>query len=192
MLDRVIAQYFRLIEVVLVLCLGAMVFMVLGNVVLRYGFNSGITASEELSRFLFIWLTFLGAVVGLREGAHLGVDTLVRMMPVAGRRLCFAFNHGLMLLCCALFFLGTWRQRDINLANEAPVTGLAMEWVYGVAYVSAGSMMVMIAARLVRLLAGRLRDDELIGVAESEEQAAVDAAGPRPLAPAGAASGARP
>ncbi|MEO5883317.1 MAG: TRAP transporter small permease subunit, partial [Caldimonas sp.] len=45
--------------------LATMVVLVFGNVVLRYGFNSGITASEELSRFLFVWLTFMGAVVGL-------------------------------------------------------------------------------------------------------------------------------
>ena len=48
------------------LCLALMVVMVFGNVVLRYGFNSGITVSEELSRWLFVWMTFLGAIVALR------------------------------------------------------------------------------------------------------------------------------
>src|SRR5215210_4913626 len=103
MFDRIVNGYFKLLEGLLVLCLGAMVLMVLGNVILRYGFNSGITVSEELSRFLFVWLTFIGAVVGLREGTHLGVDTLVRKLPVLGRRLCFAASEGLMLLCCVLF-----------------------------------------------------------------------------------------
>jgi TRAP-type C4-dicarboxylate transport system permease small subunit len=176
MFDRIVNGYFKLLEAVLVLCLGAMVLMVLGNVILRYGFNSGITVSEELSRFLFVWLTFLGAVVGLREGAHLGVDTLVRKLPLLGRRLCFAASEGLMLVCCVLFFVGTWRQHDINMGNLSPVTEIPMEWVFGVAYVSAGSMAVMISARLVRLLTGRLGDDELIAVAESEEQGVIDAA----------------
>ena len=61
--------------------------MVFGNVVLRYGFNSGLTASEELSRLFFVWLTFLGAVVALREHGHLGVDTLVRRLPRPGQDL---------------------------------------------------------------------------------------------------------
>jgi TRAP-type C4-dicarboxylate transport system permease small subunit len=176
MLDRIVNGYFKLLEGLLVLCLGAMVLMVLGNVILRYGFNSGITVSEELSRFLFVWLTYVGAVVGLREGAHLGVDTLVRKLPLLGRRLCFAISEVLMLVCCVLFFVGTWRQHDINVANLAPVTELPMEWVFGVAYLSAGSMAVIIVARLVRLLTGRLHDDELIAVAESEEQGVIDAA----------------
>lgn len=175
-LDRAFNAYFKLLEFLLVICLGAMVFMVLGNVILRYGFNSGITVSEELSRFLFVWLIFLGAVVGMREGAHLGIDTVVRMLPVLGRKICLALSEVLMLLCCALLFLGIWRQHDINIANEAPVTGLAMEWVYGVAYVSAGSMAVLILAKLWRLFTGRLADNDLIDVAESEEQAVIDTA----------------
>ncbi len=175
LVDRIADAYFRLIELVLVLCLGAMVFMVLGNVILRYGFNSGITVSEELSRFLFVWLVFLGAVTGMRENAHLGVDMLVRKLPVFGRKVCLALSEGLMLLCCVLFFWGTWQQHDINVGNLAPVTELSMEWVFGIAYVSAGSMAAMIVAKLWRLFTGRLSDDELIQVAESEEQSVIDA-----------------
>ena len=58
--------------------LALMVVLVFGNVVLRYGFNSGIAVSEEVSRYLFIWLTFIGAVIAVHEHAHLGVDTLAQ------------------------------------------------------------------------------------------------------------------
>jgi len=192
--DRLADAYFKLIELVLVLCLGAMVIMVLGNVILRYGFNSGITVSEELSRFLFVWLVFLGAIVGLRENAHLGVDILVRKLPVLGRKICLGLSEGLMLVCCLLFFWGTWQQHDINAGNLAPVSNISMEWVFGIAYVSAGTMAVMIAGKLVRLFTGRISDDELIQIAESEEQSAIEAAtsdvrvspgGPGPAAVAG-------
>jgi len=175
LLDRAADVYFKLVELVLVLCLGAMAFMVFGNVILRYGFNSGIAVSEELSRFLFVWLVFLGAITGMRENAHLGVDMLVRKLPVFGRKVCLALSEVLMLLCCVLFFWGTWQQHDINVANLAPVTELSMEWVFGVAYVSAGSMALMIIAKLWRLFTGRISEDELIQVAESEEQAVIDA-----------------
>jgi TRAP-type transport system small permease protein len=50
-------------ETLLALCLAGMVIAVFGNVVLRYGFNSGINASEELSRLLFVWMVFLGATL---------------------------------------------------------------------------------------------------------------------------------
>ena len=63
-----------------------MVVLVFGNVVLRYAFNSGITVSEELSRWLFVWLTFLGAIVALKEHGHLGTDMLVGRLPASPAR----------------------------------------------------------------------------------------------------------
>ena len=74
-MERILDLYCALLKFVIALCLAVMVVLVFGNVVLRYGFNSGITISEELSRWLLVWLTFLGAIVAVREHAHLGVDT---------------------------------------------------------------------------------------------------------------------
>ncbi|MDP3193599.1 TRAP transporter small permease, partial [Rhodoferax sp.] len=70
--------FFKLLELLIVLCMVAMVIMVFGNVVLRYGFNSGIDVSDEMSRYCFVWLTYIGAMVAMREKGHLGVDTLVK------------------------------------------------------------------------------------------------------------------
>lgn len=71
---RFLDNFCRLLEAVMALLLAAMVVLVFGNVVLRYVFNSGITISEELSRWLFVWMTFLGAVVALKDNGHLGTD----------------------------------------------------------------------------------------------------------------------
>ena len=76
MLNRLERAVFGLIDLVLVLLIAGMFFMVFGNVVLRYGFNSGIIVSEELSRIFFVWLTFLGAVTVFRDRQHVGVDAL--------------------------------------------------------------------------------------------------------------------
>ncbi|MBU0892182.1 MAG: TRAP transporter small permease subunit, partial [Gammaproteobacteria bacterium] len=65
--DRMLRGYTRVLDALGGLFLAAMVVLVFGNVVLRYVFNTGITISEELSRWLFVWLTFMGAVVALRE-----------------------------------------------------------------------------------------------------------------------------
>src|SRR3954464_15867496 len=96
-MNRLIDVSCRLIETLLVILLALMVVLVFGNVVLRYALNSGITVSEELSRWLFVWLTFLGAIVAVREHAHLGVDALVRRLPPAGRRACLVVSLALML-----------------------------------------------------------------------------------------------
>jgi TRAP-type C4-dicarboxylate transport system permease small subunit len=161
--------FFRLAEAVLVIMLSVMVIMVFGNVVLRYGFNSGLISSEELSRFLFIWITFLGAIVVMRENAHLGLDTLVRILPSAGKRFCFAMSNALMLGCCALMFYGTLKQHQINATTLSGVMEIPMSWVYGVGYITSIAMGLMILGKLVRLARGGYTDEELIEVKDSED-----------------------
>jgi len=164
--------FFKLAEILLVTMLAVMVVMVFGNVVLRYGFNSGIIISEELSRYLFIWITFLGAIVAMRENAHLGLDTVVRLLPRAGKKLCFALSNLLMLGCCALMFYGTWKQHGINATTLSPVTETPMSWVYGVGYIASVAMALLIVGKLVRLARGEFTDDDLIQVQDSEDTAA--------------------
>ena len=152
---------FRALEVVLVILLAGMVVMVFGNVVLRYGFNTGIVVSEEMSRYFFIWLTFIGAVVTFRENAHLGVETLVQRLGHNGRLICMILTDLLILLCCAVFFWGTWLQWAINATNVAPVSGIRMTWVFGVGYVTSIGIGVIALMRLIRALTGRITDEEL-------------------------------
>src|SRR5881628_1961380 len=113
-MTRIVDGYFRFLKLFIALCLAVMVLMVFGNVVLRYAFNSGITVSEELSRWLFVWMTFLSALVAVRNHAHLGTDSLVSRLPVAGRKLCLGASQLLMLYLCWLMFQGAWQQTVIN------------------------------------------------------------------------------
>jgi TRAP-type C4-dicarboxylate transport system permease small subunit len=167
--SRAVDLLFKAVEALLAALLVAMVVMVFGNVVLRYVFNSGITVSEELSRFCFVWLTFIGAVVAMRDGGHLGMDTFVARLQRRGKLVCLVLSELLVLACCAMFFWGTWRQHEINATNTAPVTGLSMIWVFGVAYVTSLGIGALSLHKLWRALTGQLRDDELVMVSESEE-----------------------
>jgi TRAP-type C4-dicarboxylate transport system permease small subunit len=146
----------------------AIVVMVFGNVVLRYGFNSGIDISEELSRWCLVWITFIGAALALREGRHLGVDALVVRLTRRGRSVCFFITRVLMLVVSVLFFLGSLRQTRIDWDVAAPVTGLSNGYFYGVAVLFGAAASLLTAWDLVRLLRGRLSDAQLVGVVEQE------------------------
>lgn len=160
-MTRAADAFFRFLEVLIVLLLAGMICMVFANVVLRYGFNSGITLSEEMSRYFFIWLTFIGAVVTFRENAHLGVESLVQRFGRSGRLICMVLTDIVILLCCAVFFWGTWKQSAINASNYAPVSGISMIWVFGVAYFTSIGIGVLALLRLFRALTGRIEEDEL-------------------------------
>jgi TRAP-type C4-dicarboxylate transport system permease small subunit len=168
-MNRVIDGVCRGIEALIAFMLAVMVVLVFGNVVLRYGFNSGITVSEEVSRWLFIWMTFLGAVVALREHGHLGVDMVVQRLPRAGRKACLLIGHLVMLYIVWLLFQGSLAQARINWDVTAPTTGASMAIVYASGIVFAVLAACLLVLDLYRMLTGQLRDDELIMVQESEE-----------------------
>ena len=160
--------FFKLLEFLVVILMLAMVAMVFGTVFLRYAFNSGITISDEMSRYCFVWLTYIGAMIAMREGGHLGVDTLVKHLSRGGKKTCLFLSESLMLYCNGLFMLGTWKMHDLQLTNVSPVAGLSMIWVFGIGYVVSLVMGMMNIRVLYRLLSGRITEAELIQVVEAE------------------------
>jgi len=169
MLARAIDLYCRLTKVLAVACLALMVVLVFGNVVLRYGFNSGIVVSEELSRWLLVWLTFFGAIVALREHKHLGVDTLVQRLPRPLKLTCFIVSYLLMIYASYLLMNGSWQQMLITAGDRAPATSLSVGIFYASGVVFGTSALVILLHDLLRVLLGRASESELIAVRESEE-----------------------
>ena len=165
----IIDIYCRILKFVIAVCLAVMVVLVFGNVVLRYVFNSGITMSEELSRWLMVWLTFLGAIVALREHSHLGVDTLVRMLPAGGKRICFILSYGLMLYADWLLLAGSWRQTIITAGDRAPATSLSVGLFYSAGIVFGVSAGIILIYDVVHVLTGAASGEDLVAVRESEE-----------------------
>jgi TRAP-type C4-dicarboxylate transport system permease small subunit len=159
---------FKGIEALLALMLLTMVVMVLGNVVLRYGFSTGIASSEELSRTLFIWLTFVGAVVATREGTHLGVDSLLRRLPRKGQLAMVFVSELIVLGCCVLLFRGTWSQHEVNATSVSLITSMPLIWVFGVAYVTSVGIGLLVLAKLWRIVTGTATDKDIFGAAADQ------------------------
>lgn len=169
MLQTLIDRCCRLLDTLMALCLALMVLLVFGNVFLRYAFNSGITLSEELSRWLFVWMIFMGAVVALRQHGHLGTDMLVGRLGARGKKVCFVLAHGLMLWVCYLLFVGASAQARINWESTSAVMEVSMSWLYfpGMLFAVLGGLIIL--SELLRLLTGGLQDEDLVTIQESEE-----------------------
>lgn len=120
----------RSIDLFLALALVVMTGLVFLNVVLRYGFNSGIVVSVEIARYLFVWLTYIGAIVVMAEEGHQKMDLLLTRMPAkvaAGLRV---VGGAMMFLCAALFGYGSWKIALANMDNSSPVSGLPVGLLY--------------------------------------------------------------
>lgn len=156
----------RLLEVTLVVCMTVMFIFVFINVMMRLLMNSGIDISEELPRFAFVWMCFVGAVVGMRRHSHLGVDMVVAALPLFGRKVCWGISQAIMAVCSAYMLYGTWLQHDIIEQNASAVMQISMLYVYGISYLAGAAIIVICLANLIRLALGQVEESELIDVQE--------------------------
>lgn len=164
--------YLGILRWVVILCMAGMLCLIFANVVLRYAFNSGIYMSEGVSGLLYVWMTFVGALLVLYDRGHIGVDMLVRRLPAAMRRTAFALTHAVMLYVTWLLLAGSWQQMVINLHVISPATHLPIGTMYLAGVFFAAMSGLFLLTQLVLLFTGRLADDELtVSVSEDEDEA---------------------
>lgn len=168
-MDKVSRHLETMLNIFMALTLSLMVVLVFGNVVLRYFFNSGITWSEEMSRYLFVWLTFLGAIGAFKGKEHLGVDMLVKRLPTGMKKIALVISDLLMLFVLYLLLEGSWKMTMINMNSKAPATGLPLAFIYGTGILVSVGMGLILINNLYKLLFNKLKDEELILISDSEE-----------------------
>ncbi|MBT9589774.1 MAG: TRAP transporter small permease [Thiobacillus sp.] len=98
----------RIEELLVVVMLTLMTLLTFLQVVMRYGFNSGFTWALELTTLFFSVMIFVGISYGVRVGAHIGVDSLVKRMPPGPRRATAIVVVLLCLLYAGLVIYGSW------------------------------------------------------------------------------------
>ena len=138
----------RILEVIMVVILSTMVALVFGNVVARYVFNSAITWAEEVARFLFVWLTFVGASFGLMKGLHLGMDMLVVRLKPRTRSIVELAKALITLAFLGVWMVGGVHLIEANLDYMSPATGFSMGLVYLIGPLAAVLMGIETIGRL--------------------------------------------
>ena len=129
---------------VVVVVFAAIVVVVFGQVVSRFLFNAPFSWSEELARYLQVWLIMLGSAACLRQGLHLTVDYAVHSLPEGTKR-----NLYLVSLAATIFFLGVVFVSGISLisatlSQRTPALQIPM-WVVYLA-LPVGSLLMVLEA----------------------------------------------
>jgi TRAP-type C4-dicarboxylate transport system permease small subunit len=109
--------------------LAAMAAMVFTNVALRLLTDQSILWVEEVSRYLMIWLTFLGSGMVLRYGAHVAIETLAQSLPGAAA----AIRGAVLAVLFAFFAVMVWlgaRYAMLTWDQTTPVLGIPIGAVY--------------------------------------------------------------
>lgn len=93
------------LTVVLLAAVGVMVAVVSAQVALRYGLNRSIDWADEVGRLAFVWSIFLAIPLGVRDGAHIGIDLLVDKLPAVGQSV---LRRGGALMGAAMMLAIAW------------------------------------------------------------------------------------
>ncbi len=124
--DRALIRVNRWIVIAI---LAAMAVMVFANVVLRFLTDHSILWVEEVSRYLMIWLTFLGAGLVLRYGGHVGIDALQGALPRHAAWIRLSIYALLLIFFATMLWLGV-RYATVTWGQTTPVMGIPIGAVY--------------------------------------------------------------
>jgi TRAP-type transport system small permease protein len=115
----------RIANTAMAICLAVMAAAVFVNVVLRYGFGSGIAASEEISRLLFVWMVFIGATAAYPLGEHMAFTSLTAMLKKHTRVFAAVtlLIRSLVILAAVLIAWGAWNQVVVGTDSRSVVLG---------------------------------------------------------------------
>lgn len=168
-MNNALNKLFKSIEVTMFLMLLGMVALVFMNVILRYFFNSGITWSEEMARYLFVWLIFVGAIGAMRDNAHLGVDTGIKRLKPKAQKIVYLLGQALILVIMLMLADGSFELTMINLNAKASATDLPLWCVYGIGVVTSICISINVIINMYKALFVKGSLEALISLEESEE-----------------------
>ena len=157
-------------DAMLAIFLALMGIFIFGNVFLRYVLNMGLTWAEEMSRFLFVWLVFLGAIRAMKDNAHLGFTSLVQKLPETPKKIVFIISNAIVLFCIWGVLYGSIQMTMMTTHTLSPATGIPLSYMYGVGVISGFGMFIIVARNLYRALFVKGAIDTLVVLRESEDE----------------------
>lgn len=107
-----------------------MIIVIFAQVVSRNFLNQSLYWSEELGRYAFVWLSFIGASLALERGAHLGIDTVVEFLPATVQKALKLFTYALLLVFMILMVSYGMELFARTGLQRSPALRISMQWPY--------------------------------------------------------------
>ena len=164
-LDRLVAWALAGVRAICIVLASALFLIIVLAVILRYGFDQSVSWTEEVPRYLLIWISFLGAAAGVARREHVGFDVLFNALPEPLRRWVGAFIGALILgFGWIVFRYGIVFVQDFgpDLMETIPYTNY---WYYTAMPIS-GALLMLFALRYIM--------DSLLGRHESQISHSLD------------------
>lgn len=148
----------KMVETAVFVMLGAMVLIVSAGVFWRYGLNSALSWSEELVRYLLVWISFLGTTMATCQGAHIGISMLTDRLPERLQRAVALFVNLIVLVFLGVVLYQGVKILPVMAVRVAPTLGVRMGVFYLVLPISAAIMILHVVGELTSIFSPKRKD----------------------------------
>lgn len=138
----------KAIRMLIAVMAAVLIVVVFSNVIGRYFFNFALAWAEETARFLFIWLSFMGAVLANAHFEHMNLDLFVKLAPRRIGRLMLIAGNGIVLFILGVLVDGGITMTIQNYNWETPALELSYGVVYSIVPICCFIMLLQTFARL--------------------------------------------
>jgi TRAP-type C4-dicarboxylate transport system permease small subunit len=135
---------------VLITLVAVMTLIVFLQVVYRYILVQPLHWSEELARYLFVWVSILGATLGLQKRGHFGLDFFYRMLPDQKRRFLQFLIHLFMECVILVILIQGVKLVQATVLQKSPAMEISMSWAYACLPVGAGLMAIHLLVMMIK------------------------------------------
>lgn len=149
-LGQTIGFLTKLLNGILAILLALMVIIVFSNVIGRYFLGSSLAWSEEVSRFLFIWLVFFGAILAYINDEHLALDILTKVLPKKGSQLIAVIADLLVIYALSLITIGGYKITVENMTWLSPAASIPYGYVYIVVPFTGSILIIQAVLKIFR------------------------------------------
>lgn len=147
LIQRLSDKLNKAIEYVVAFLLAMMSIVVFSQVVSRYVLHASLPWSEELARYILVWLTFLGASVGVKRNAHIGVEVVVKFLPPFPRKIVNFITYILSLVFFMILIIYGSKAVGVTMTQCSPAMKIKMGYIYSAIAIGGILMMLHLIAK---------------------------------------------
>lgn len=146
---------FKVLRILLVAIVMVLTMVTFLQVLLRYVLKLPLPWGEELARYLFVWLTFLGSAAAVKTRAHIIMDLVINAVPVTLRKVVNLLAYMIFLAFCGLLIVQGWQLVEMNLGQKSDALKIPMAYPYIVIPLGAFFMAVFLLEQVVEVMWAR-------------------------------------
>ena len=146
--------------------------ILIAAVVFRYGLDSALSWAEESSKYLMVWLTFLGTPIALRNFGHINIDLIFKILPPRGQQFFYLLVSVIICFTMSIIFIKGMSFAEMGARQVASSFSLSMWYMYIAVPIGAALTILVAIEQALRSLIGIFSPDEGLLVTSMEGETA--------------------